>query len=187
MAWVRPKHKPKVEVDPTEALRPVLEYFSCSRPSAPTSNNKVLARIPKKPLLLLESYEPRPQKRQHEEPEHHERPDQHLHQQRAEHHSRAARQPRAEHHHRAEPRLTADQHSFDYDRTDYHERASQRTTSRYTREISPPPPTLPSYRSSARSGSYLRPGPSRRHLASDVSTSRRPASRWASATTALEL
>lgn len=178
MAWVRPKHpKRKVELDPTESLRPVLEYFSCSRPSASNSTNKELLRTPKKPLLLHDSYEPRPQRDPYEEPEHHPRPD-HRHQ-------------RAEHHPRAEHRQRADHHTLDYDRADYHERSNQRSTSHYTRETSPlpppPPPPLTSYNLKVRPGAHLRPMPSRRHVAADTYTSRRPASRWASATTPLEM
>lgn len=84
MAWVRPKHpKTKVEVDPTESLLPVLEYFSY-RPSVPNPNGKELKRIPRKPLLRYDSYRPKPQKRHYKEPELHEKPD--SRHQRAEHH-----------------------------------------------------------------------------------------------------
>ena len=188
MAWVRPKHpKRKEPVDPTESLRPILEYFSCSRPNAPNSNSRELVRIPKKPLLLHDTYESRPQKHHYEESEHHQRPDHH--------HQRPASQPSAEHH------PGGDHHTVDDDRADYYERSSQRssqrtsqrrsqrTTSHYTREISPPPPPPPlsSYRSTARPGAHLRLMPSRHHIAADTYTSRRPTSRWASATTPLDM
>lgn len=195
MAWVRPKHpKRKVEVDPTEALRPVLEYFSCSRPNASNSNNKELVRIPKKPLLLHDSFEPRPQKNHYEEFEQHQEPDHH-HQipeyhPRSEHHPRSAHHPRPEHHQRVEHHPRTNHHAEDYDRGGYHERASQRSTSHYTREYSPPPPRQPplqSYRSNARPGAHLRLMPSRTHITTDTYTSRRPASRWTSATTPLEM
>lgn len=182
MAWVRPKHpKRKEPVDPTESLRPVLEYFSCSRPSASNSNNKELSRIPKKLLLLHDSYEPTPQKHHYEESEHRQRPDHH--------HQRPAPPPSAEHHPRVEHHQRADHHAIDDDRADYYERRSQRTASHYTREISPPPPPLSSYRPNARPGAHLRLTPSRHHIAADTYTytPRRPASRWSSATTPLEI
>ena len=182
MAWVRPKHpKPKVEVDPTDSLRPLLEYLSC-KPSAPNPNNKQLVRIPKKQLQLHDSYEARPSEHHHEEElEHRQHP--HHHHQRPEHH------PRSEQHHRMEHHPRADQHAVDYDRASYHERASQRSASHYTREPSPPPPPPPpsSYRSNARPGAHLRLMPSRHNLAADTYIPRRPASRWASATTPLEI
>ncbi|CAF9941683.1 hypothetical protein IMSHALPRED_002845 [Imshaugia aleurites] len=176
MAWVRPKHpKRKVEVDPTESLRPVLEFFSCTRPSASNSNNRQLARIPKKPLLLLDSYEPRPLKHNSEELDHHRGQD--------DHHQKEDHHPPPEHHQRP------DHHSVDYDRASYHERPSQRSTSHYTRETSPPPPPppLPSYKFKARPGAHLRLMPSRHHLAAENYSSRMSTSRWASATTPLEI
>lgn len=197
MAWVRPKHpKPKPDVDPTETLRPVLEYFSCSSrtnnaPSNPISK-AALSRMPpppKKSLLLLpqDAFEPpRPRKRQHdEETERSRSPDQHR--RREEQHHRAESHHRAEHHH---PRADHDTVEDDDDGVDYYERASQRSTSNYTREVSPPPPRSPplsSYRSSARPGAHLRLRPSRHHIAADIYASRRPVSRWASATTPLEM
>lgn len=188
MAWVRPKHpkRKQVDVDPTEALRPVLEYFSCSRPSASNSNNKQLMRVPKKPLVLDDSYERRLQKRHYEEPEHHQRPEHH-HQRPDHHHQRAEHHQRTEHHRRLNHHQEADHYAVDDDRADYDGRASQRTTSRYTRDVSPPPPLLPSYRSNARPGAHLRLMPSRHHVVADAYTSRRPASRWSSATTPLEM
>ncbi|CAF9942851.1 MAG: hypothetical protein ALECFALPRED_010154 [Alectoria fallacina] len=206
MAWVRPKHpKPKVEVDPTETLRPVLEYFSCSsRTSVPSASiSKALSRMPpKKPLLLPQDggFEPRPRKRQHEGTERSRSPDQ-QHLQREEPHRRAeSRHQSAEHHdhhdhhHPRADRDTVDNDDDDDDDddgADHYERASLRTASHWTRETSPPPPRRPpplsSYRSSARPGAHLRLRPSRHHMAADIYASRRPASRWASATTPLEM
>lgn len=181
MAWVRPKHPKRKEkdIDPTEALRPILEYFSCSRPSASNANNKELVIFQKKPLLLHDANERRPQKRHYEELEHHQRP--RYHHDGAEHHQIT------EHHRRLGHHQEADHHAVDDDRADYFERASQRMASRYTREISPPPPPLPSYRSNARPGAHLRLMPSRHHVAAETYIPRRPASRWSSATTPLEM
>ena len=182
MAWVRPKHpKRKVEVDPTDALRPVLEYFSCSRPTGSNSNNKEVSRTPKKPLLLLDSYDSRPPKRQYEELEYHQTPD-HYHQ-RSQYHPQSEHRPNTEHYLRAEP------HTVDYDRLDSRGGRSQRSTSRYTRDISPPPPPPPltSYNLKARPGAHLRLMPSRHRTAADTYSSRRPPSSWASATTPLDM
>ena len=197
MAWVRPKHpKRKVEVDPTEALRPVLEYFSCSRPNASNSNNKELIRFAKKPLLLRDSHEARPQKHHYEELEHLQGLEHHArseHHPRSDHHPSSVHHPRPEQHQQAEHHPRADHHVEDFDRGGYQERASQRSTSHYTREYSPPPPPpprqvpLPSYRSNGRPGAHLRLMPSRAHIATDTYTPRRLASRWASATTPLEI
>ena len=193
MAWVRPKYpKRKVEVDPTEALRPVLEYFSCTRPTGSNSNNKQVPRIPKKPLLLLDSYDARPPKRQYEERqiedlEYHQTPDHHH--QKSQYHPQSEHRPHTERHLRAEP------HTVVYDRLDSHGERSQRSVSHYTsgtcytRDISPlPPPTpLTSYNLKARPGAHHRPTPSRHRNAADTYSSRRPASSWASATTPLDL
>ena len=188
MAWVRPKHpKRKVEVDPADALRPVLEYFSCTRPIGSNSNNKQASKIPKKPLLLLDYYEPRPPKRQHEESEYQLTPDRHH--QRSQYHPQSEHRPPTERHFRAEP------HTVIYDRLDSRGERSQRSTShytrdtRYTRDISPPPapPPLTSYNLKARPGARLRPVSSRHRNAADTYASRRPASSWASATTPLDM
>ena len=188
MAWVRPLHpKRKVEVDPADALRPVLEYFSCTRPTGSNSNNKQASKPPKKPLLLLESYDPRPPKRQHEEPEYHQTPDHHH--QRSQYHPQSEHRPQTERHLRAEP------HTVVYDRLDSRGERSQRSVSHYTsgtcytRDISPPPPPLPltSYNLKARPGARPRPTPSRHRTAADTYSSRRPASSWASATTPLDM
>lgn len=188
MAWVRPKHPKRKEkdIDPTEAIRPILEYFSCSRPSSSNASNKELVVFQKKPLLLHDTNDRRPQKRHYEEPEHHQRPDHHhqrlgYHQERAEHHQIT------EHHRRLRNHQEADHHTADDDRADYLERASQRMASHYTGEVSPPPLSLPSYRSNARPGAHLRLMPSRQHIAADTYNPRRPASRWTSATTPLEM
>ena len=185
MAWVRPKHpKRKAPVDPTESLRPVLEYFSC-RPTPPSTNSKELARIPKKQLLLHDSYRPRPQRHQEEVPEHYHRPDRHPPSAPSEYHPRAEHHERIHHHHHHE---RADHHTFNQSSASYHDRASQRSTSHYTREPSPPPPPpLPSYRSNARPGAHLRLMPSRHRPAADTYIPRRPASSWASATTPLDM
>ena len=180
MAWVRPKHPPKrVEVDPTESLRPLLEYFSC-RPSASNTNNKQLVKIPKPQLLLHDSYNPRPRKHHDKGSEyHHQRPDHDY--QSTDHRSRA------EHHQRIDDHQEADHPTSEHSRASYHERTSQRSTSHYTREPSPPPPPLPSYRSNARPGAHLRLTPSRHRVAADTYIPRRPASSWASATTPLQM
>ena len=185
MAWVRPKHPPKrVEVDPAESLRPLLEYFSC-RPSASNTNNKQLIRMPKPQLLLHDSYSPRPQKKHHDkESEHHQRPDHHH---RGTDHQSTDHRSRAEHHQRIDDYQEADHHTSDHSRASYHERASQRSISHYAREPSPPPPPLPSYRPNARPGAHLRLMPSRQRVAADTYIPRRPASRWASATTPLQM
>ena len=188
MAWVRPKHpKRKVEVDPVDALRPVLEYFSCTRPTGSSPNNKQVSRIPKKPLLLLDSYDSRPPKQQDEELEYHQTPDHHR--QRSQYHPQSEHRPQTERHLRAEP------HTVVYDRLDSRGERSQRSTShytrdtRYTRDISPPPPPPPltSYNLKARPGAHLRLMPSRHRTAADTYSSRRPASSWASATTPLDM
>ena len=200
MAWVRPKHpKRKVEVDPVDALRPVLEYFSCTRPTGSNSNNKQVLRIPKKPLLLLDSSDSRPSKRQHEELEYHHTPENHRqrsqyhpqseHRQSSQYHPQSEHRPQTERHLRAEP------HTVYYDRLDSRGERSQRSTShytrdtRYTRDISPPPPPPPltSYNLKARPGAHLRLTPSRHRTAADTYSSRRPASSWASATTPLDM
>ena len=187
MAWVRPKHPKRVEVDATEALRPLLEYFSC-RPGANTNNNnKELIKLPKKKQLLLhDSWHPRPQTHHEEEIEQHQTPVHHH--QSVDHHSRAEHHQGIDHHRRVDHHQRVDHHALDDGRASYHERASQRSTSHYTREPSPPPPLpLPSYRSNARPGAHLRLTPSRHRVASDTYIPRRPASRWASAATPLEM
>ena len=188
MAWVRPKYpKRKVEVDPADALRPVLEYFSCTRPSGSNSHNKEVSKTPKKPLLLLDSYASRPPTRQYEEVEYHQPPDHHH--QRSQYHLQSEHRPNTEHHLRAEP------HTVVYDRLDSRGDRSQRSVShytrdtRYTRDISPPPPPPPltSYNLKARPGAHLRLTPSRHRTAADTYSSRRSVSSWASATTPLEM
>ena len=191
MAWVRPKYpKRKVEVDPADALRPMLEYFSCTRPTGSNSNNKQVSRTPKKPLLLLDSYDSRPPKRQYEELEYHQTPnppDQH--------HQRSQYYPQSEHRPQTERHLRAEPHTVIYDRLDSRGERSQRSVShytrdtRYTRDISPPPPPPPltSYNLRARPGAHLRLTPSRHRTAADTYSSRRPASTWESATTPLDM
>ena len=179
MAWVRPKHPKKepVNVDPTEALVPLLQFFSGRRCSSPPK------RKPKKASPVFQDPILRDlQQAQHFQPE------------------RPAKRPTNRmanpHSHRDHPR----QESVYDDLEEHHERMRPQTVVYYEREPSPPPPpprpvmrpnprdelsAMLRSRALARDRQRLRQATSVYHDREEPF--RKVSSRWASATTPLDM
>lgn len=181
MAWTRPKHpKRKEPVDPVESMTPLLSFFSGRRyASQPNPKpRQTSSPVPRDPILR--------DLQQAQAMQHEEKP--------ATSHSHTASNhpPTSQQQHYAEP---------EYDQEDHFERSTRRTVSQYVREPSPPPPPprLPVVRPKPRVASYERRKPepviADRHIPRHMPAlhyvnavpSRATSSRWASATTPLNL